>query len=126
DAVVCSFQVGNTGSGQANFDRLRVVLDRDGDATTLANDSLLSSSAYTLSGNTLTLSTSACSTFRDAVSANGKAAIRVVVPCAQSNVPGNDGGVADSGMCVPAAEVCDDVDNDCDGFVDEGCDIIIF
>jgi hypothetical protein len=126
DAVVCSFQVGSTGSGQANFDRSRVVLDRDGDPTTLANDSLLSNTAYTLSGGTLTLSASACSTFAAAVSANGAAAIRVVVPCVQSAAPGHDGGVADSGMCVPATEVCDGADNNCDGTVDEGCGIILY
>ena len=134
DAVVCTFEVGNTGVGQADYDRLRVVLDRDGDPTTLGNDSLLSDTAYTLSGSTLTLSANACSVFASAVEANGAAAIRVVVPCVQTSTPpgsgadaGSSSGADGGSACVPATEVCDGVDNNCDGVVDEGCgDVILY
>lgn len=118
DAVVCSFSLATTGA--ADLDRVRVVLDRDGDPSTVANDSLLQPPAYVRSGTTLTLSDTACSAFRAALAETGKASIRVVAPCLQTS---GDGGV---GSCVPNAEVCDGADNDCDGETDEGCGTQIY
>ncbi len=48
--------------------------------------------------------------------------------CGRSTLPGllHDDGDADAGdpggaTCVPSTEVCNGVDDDCDGVVDEGC-----
>lgn len=117
-AVACTFAVSDTGQGAADFARLRVILDGDGDASTPQNDAIIANTAYTLSGQTLTLSDTACTAFRDAVASNGAASVRIVVPCA---LPGD----GDGGTCVPADETCNGVDDNCDGEVDEGCIIIV-
>lgn len=117
DSAECTFDLGDTGQGTADFDRLRVILDRDGDATTLENDAIVESTAYSLEGSRLTLSENACMAFRDAVATNGAASVRIVVPCATDE--------GDGGSCTPSPEVCNGVDDDCDEAVDEGCEIII-
>ena len=119
DSAECTFGLGDTGHGMADFNRLRVILDRDGDASTLENDAIVESTAYSLSGSQLTLSDYACMQFRDAVSTNGAASVRIVVPCA------TEGADAGGGSCTPSAEVCNGKDDDCDGSVDEGCEVIV-
>jgi len=118
DSAECTFELGDTGQGMADFSRLRVFLDRDGDANTLENDAIVEPTAYSLSGSRLTLSDNACMLFRDAVSTNGAASVRIVVPCAAEET---DGG----GTCTPDAETCNGLDDDCNGLVDDGCEVIV-
>src|SRR5688500_13845738 len=46
----------------------------------------------------------------------------VAIGCAQASTPrlGEDGGVDASDGCTPTAELCNDADDDCDGFIDNG------
>lgn len=118
DRAECTFELDRTGHGMADFARLRVILDRDGDARTLENDAIVEPTAYSLDGSQLTLSPSACMAYRSAVATNGAASVRIVVPCATN---GSDG---DGGTCVPTAEQCNGVDDDCNGETDEGCGVI--
>jgi hypothetical protein len=120
DAISCTFAVSDTGQGTPNFERLRVILDRDGDETTPENDSIVANTAYTVDGSNITLSENACTAFRDAVAQSGAASVRISVPC---SLPG--GGDGDGGTCTPSTEVCNGSDDDCDGEIDEGCDIIV-
>jgi len=116
-AVQCSFDLDAKDVGMADLSKLRVVLDRDGKVSTKSNDSIIEASAYTLQGTRLTLSDTACSAFREAVAAKGKAAVRVVAPCQLA--------MGDGGVCMPQTEICNGFDDNCDGSIDEGCGISI-
>jgi hypothetical protein len=118
DAIACKFALNDNGQGMADLTKIRVILDRDGMASTPENDSIIANTAYTVADMNITLSDTACTAYRDAVKASGTAAVRIVVPCALE-------GGGDGGTCTPKSEVCNGSDDDCDGEVDEGCDIII-
>lgn len=63
---------------------------------------------YNAGSNTLTLNGDSCNTLRMLDPNGGNEPLKIILGCATE--------------CVPEPEVCDYVDNDCDGVIDEGCE----
>jgi hypothetical protein len=90
-------------SGDEDPSRMRVEVVIDGVSTPIPPGGW----SFDPGASTVTLLGGACMVLQDASRAGRAASVRVRVACAT--------------MCVPSVEVCDYVDNDCDGMIDEGC-----
>ncbi len=63
---------------------------------------------YDATTNTLSLSQTACTTLQNATPQGMTPPLKIILGCATE--------------CMPDVEVCDYMDNDCDGDIDEGCE----